>query len=103
MLALAAAALAGCSDDEPVPALSLHPSSLVFTSAESAPQQVTVDTDAGEWGASADRSWIYLSQQNFTLLVSVARNDSPQERKGTVTVVAGTAQTTLAVTQQGAP
>jgi hypothetical protein len=80
--------------------LSVSPSSLSFGASESAQKTVTVTTNASGWEATANASWITLSKQSNTLLVSVSANTATSSRTADITITAGNASSrTVTVTQ----
>ncbi len=101
----------GCSDSDDdggstssTYSVNVSSSSLSFDYAADS-QSVTVTADH-EWSATASESWITVSPKSSTassatLTISVSVNSTPYERTGTVTLAAGAARETIAVTQAG--
>jgi hypothetical protein len=84
------------------PTISVSPNSL-FVGASSTTQTITVTTNQSGWTASGIPSWISLSVTSgvsgSTIQATISQNQGSSSRSGTITFTAGTATTTLGVTQ----
>ena len=74
---------------------SLSSQSLSFAASKSTPQKVTVKC-SGAWTAKSDASWLGVTTDNDSLLISVSDNTS-SERKGSVTVTSTMNNKTLTI------
>jgi hypothetical protein len=85
--------------------LSVSPTSLLYSAAETGTKTVTVTTNASSWNATTNVSWIQLTPQGGTLRVNViSTNPSTSARSATIRFTAGSAsEKTVSVTQAGVP
>lgn len=81
--------------------LSISPTSLSYLANETGEKSVTISTNAANWTATENVSWISLSQNNNTLKVNViSANTGTSSRSANITITAGNATAvTLTVTQ----
>jgi uncharacterized protein (TIGR02145 family) len=105
-LTLAAALLfAGCSEDEPAPALSVDPTAITAT-ADAGNYPIAVTSNVA-WTATKDAEWLTLNAAsgtgNGTVIVNVAANPTVEPRTGTITVITGALSQAVTVTQNGIP
>ncbi len=93
--------LPSCAEQNEVeePTLELSETSLVL-SKEAVEKQVSVQTNQKEWSCFSPQedSWIGLKQEGNTLKINIQANNTPEERKGTIIVIAGI-QRKIIVTQ----
>ena len=107
-LAIALWGCGGSSDDEPVATISIN----VSQESISAPDNggtytVNVTTTGKEWGAYAEGDFITLNTKNTiaqsgSITVIIPANPTTNERKGSITVMSGTARKSITVTQAAA-
>ena len=84
--------------------LSLNPSSVIYKVGEIGDKTVTVTTNASSWKAESTAEWLKITQLNNSLRISVnGANSGASDRTADIIISAGTAQTTLKVTQEGIP
>jgi hypothetical protein len=81
--------------------LSLNPSSIIYKVGEIGDKAVTVTTNASSWKAESTAEWLKITQLNNSLRISVnGANSGASDRTAEIIISAGTAQTTLTVTQE---
>jgi hypothetical protein len=72
--------------------LSVNPTSLLFNGNEVGDKTAAITTDASEWEASTEASWLTLSKQGKTLTVSVpTKNLGTEDRSADIKITAGNA------------
>lgn len=91
-----------CSSEPKDPMLQLSEEVLLFSSAASSEQSVEVSTNAAEWTAFPEASWIKVTRHNNLLKVSVAEQVGVNERAAEVKVLADGLLRSLMVRQSGA-
>ena len=107
-LAIALWGCGGSSDDDPVATISIN----VSQESISAPDNggtytIDVNTTGKEWGAYAEGDFITLNTKNTiaqsgSITVIIPANPTTNERKGSITVMSGTARKSITVTQAAA-
>ena len=82
--------------------LLVTPFSISFPAHATAPKAVTVTTNAADWSAITDVSWLSIERRGTTLELTSSTNTNALERSATVTIKAGTAhEFTVMVIQAG--
>ena len=90
--------------DQPAPpvqeaTLSLSASEMTFKAKPKEAKSVIVTCSTDDWTASSNTSWIHISKMGNQVFVAVDKNDTGDNRTGTVVVRAGAKSATLTVTQ----
>ena len=93
----------GSPISEPVPSLSVSPTSLSFDASASSSKTVNV-TANGDYTYSTSASWLTITQSSdkTTLTVSASANTGTSERTATITLTLGSLTKTVSVTQEAA-
>ena len=79
--------------------LSLSASNMTFKAKPKEAQNITVTSNLDNWSISTSSSWIHVSKMGNQVFVAVDRNDTGDNRTGTVIVKAEAKSATLTVTQ----
>jgi hypothetical protein len=83
--------------------LSISPESLTFESNETGSKTASITTNALDWDARTDASWITLSKDGNTLRIGVSsENTGSSARSATITVTAGNAPPVILSVRQEA-
>jgi len=103
-LTVAAAALAASCQKPVEPAVTLTSSPTAVVPTEGDVVSITFTSNVA-WTAKSDQSWLTVSPasgeagENITIKASALKNDTNDPREATVTITAGTASTSMKVTQ----
>ncbi len=95
--------ITSCSDDEPeMASLSLSQNSVVIKK-DAAEANVVVTTNQNDWSATSLANWMEVSRNGSILKIKAAKNTTVDPRKGKILLIAGSANATIEVTQEGVP